>query len=664
MVYFFRMLVYVYVPLDRSIYRHSAHQKVEDILRMRRTSKLYFILTHEPIIWRRWIRRIGPNLPLPPLEWSTRWSLKNLSALEAERIVTRAISFDKAWHNVTPGFRPGNTSWMFPAHSKITALCLLPGSQYLIASVCDRTLKRFSLILFAMDHKFGGAVPLAQCKTEGKAFGLTARYMTVNGKQGILLAYLLRHWRNPEDGKLGVDINKFSGEHEIDPPYPMDYSCEMVHVPLCDLETLADSVHAPGSEEWHQLAESLPSPFGSLTRIQSDVHLGPITLGEAHHLPYISVVKRPNAIIFRSLNGGAMTTLELNDIPATAGKPHKIMSMRMLTEQNHVLVIRRVEGMEENRGQTVVESYLVPDPPVGEPTVVHSNALDRRWIPLNYDISQVYISDQYALDHSESSVDAEKDHLFRPRPLTVFCTTVNPFSIMRFTFYPKKADPRWMPPTAAKPEGWLADEPRKRKVIYTYNLRDMSVIRRSVLQPNTVVKIVPASMRPLIQIFDPEDITASPKIFHMWRWIHPDADRMEPVTPQQDLELGRGRGQALGNIGFELKNLPRLTCFAWDETIGRMCLVRKDAAHVDVVDMGMTRRLDWRHQRETLEDIRLNDPDRLPYWYGGTCLDSEDPMLSYCNARCNTISLDDKVDPEESMNKKGKQRATEDRNAH
>lgn len=155
------------------------------------------------MIWKRWLRRIGPHLPLPPLEWSTRWSIKTLSALEAERMVTRAMSFDKSWHNSRPGFRPGHELWSFPVHFRISSLCLLPGSQYLIASVCDRTLKRFSIILFTLDHKFGGAVPLAQCQTDGKAFGLTARYMTVRGNQGIVIAYLLRHWKDPEDGKRG-----------------------------------------------------------------------------------------------------------------------------------------------------------------------------------------------------------------------------------------------------------------------------------------------------------------------------------------------------------------------------------------------------------------------------------------------------------------------------
>lgn len=253
---------------------------------------------------------------------------------------------------------------------------------------------------------------------------------------------------------------------------------------------------------------------------------------------------------------------------------------------------------------------------------------------------------------------------------------------MRFTFYPKKADPRWRPPTADKPEGWLAATALKGKVIYTYNLRDMSIIRRTVFPTHTAARIIPASMRPILQIYDPEDITASPKIFHMWRWIHPDADRLDPSTPAEDLEWANRGGHTLATIGFDMGNMQRLACCAWDETIGRICMVRKDAAHVDVVDLGMTRRLgtsmvyltsgldlkadcvlssiDWRYQRQPLEVVRSNEPDKLPYWYGGTQFDSEDPLLAYCNARTDAVSLDDTVNPEERVRKgKGKQRLTE-----
>lgn len=129
--------------------------------------------------------------------------MKKLSALEAERMVTHAISFDKTWHNVQPNFRPGHQLWSFPVHFQITSLCLLPGSQYLIASVIDRTLERCKIIVFTLDHKFGGAVPLAQCTTDTKAFGITAKYLTVKGKQGIVISFLMRHWKRPEYGAHG-----------------------------------------------------------------------------------------------------------------------------------------------------------------------------------------------------------------------------------------------------------------------------------------------------------------------------------------------------------------------------------------------------------------------------------------------------------------------------
>ena len=245
--------------------------------------------------------------------------------------------------------------------------------------------------------------------------------------------------------------------------------------------------------------------------------------------------------------------------------------------------------MVEDMGQTAVELYVVPDPAIDGPSMVQLHAVDRRWIPIEYQVSTVYISDQYALESHEAKTDPDKERLFRPRPIAVFCPSTNPPGLMRFTFYPKKADPRWRPPTVARPDGWMENKPRGGNTIYVYNLREMSIIRRTVLAPGSAAKIIPASMRPILQVYDPDDITSTPKILHMWRWIHPDADRSEPPNTAQEAESDKRH--SVGHIGFETGALSRLTCCTWDETIGRMCVVRKDAAHVDVIDMGMTRRL-------------------------------------------------------------------------
>lgn len=115
----------------------------------------------------------------------------------------------------------------------------------------------------------------------------------------------------------------------------MEYSCETIHVALCDLETLADGIHAPGSEKWHQQADSLPVPFKALARIRSATRLGPITLGEAHDMPHLSVVRQPSSILFKSLNGGAMATLAPNDIPATGGRVRVTAFLYTLTFTQH-----------------------------------------------------------------------------------------------------------------------------------------------------------------------------------------------------------------------------------------------------------------------------------------------------------------------------------------
>ena len=60
--------------------------------------------------------------------------------------------------------------------------------------------------------------------------------------------------------------------------------------------------------------------------------------------------------------------------------------------------------------------------------------------------------------------------------------------------------------------------------------------------------------------------------------------------------------------------------------------------------MNHTLPTDWREEREPIEVTRSNDPDKLPYWYGGTLLDSKDPLTAYRNAKQYTILLDDPED--------------------
>lgn len=162
----------------------------------RQVSKLYYHLTHHTVIWKRLLHWSG--LPLPPLPPTSRHSLQNLTGLEAERLLTRAHSLDRIWRCHTPLFDP----WKFNAQHYIAHMVLLPGSQYLVATVSDFTRQDWSLVIYVLDSRWN-VVPIARIATGTKGYHLQAKYLTINGVHGITIAYVRRDWRKRKHGKRG-----------------------------------------------------------------------------------------------------------------------------------------------------------------------------------------------------------------------------------------------------------------------------------------------------------------------------------------------------------------------------------------------------------------------------------------------------------------------------
>ncbi|OBZ79396.1 hypothetical protein A0H81_00015 [Grifola frondosa] len=124
-----------------------SYLSVEDVLCIRMVSRLYYNLTHHPIIWKRLLR--CADVPLPPLPPTARHSYPKLTGLEAERLLTRALSVQKNWMQQEP--KPFSI-WSFNAHHVVLAMTLLPGGHHLVASVADRQRCHHSLVVFVMDE--------------------------------------------------------------------------------------------------------------------------------------------------------------------------------------------------------------------------------------------------------------------------------------------------------------------------------------------------------------------------------------------------------------------------------------------------------------------------------------------------------------------------------
>ena len=155
-------------------------------------SRLYYELTHHPVIWKRLLRRT--TVPLPPAAPSER--NKALTGLEAERLLVRAHSLELNWKRRNPRTL---RAWSFESHFHATSMTLLPGGQYLVASVSNSSRSRYSVTLFSMDNNPPRA--LAAFPLETKAYDIQAKYMTIHGKPSIVFAFLQRNYHHKTDKK-------------------------------------------------------------------------------------------------------------------------------------------------------------------------------------------------------------------------------------------------------------------------------------------------------------------------------------------------------------------------------------------------------------------------------------------------------------------------------
>lgn len=274
------------------------------------------------MIWKRLLKNI--DYPLPPVPPTSRHSFAKLTGFEVERLLVRPLSLDRAWQAKIPDCYD---EWKFNAHHRIKSMVILPGGQYLIASVSDYADKYHAIMLWMLDHAYAPAVPLAKTPVSSKAYHLQAKYMTLGGRRGIAISFVCRGFKHRSDAKKGyvilcfhalssthericsVDISQYSADYDVDPPYPLVYECTVLHAPLAALESIGDPRFVPGTQAFIDHAKTQPPPFRRIAMIRSTRSLGPGTMDEMWGSPYLAIVRRPNTIMFKNLDGGAVSTL-------------------------------------------------------------------------------------------------------------------------------------------------------------------------------------------------------------------------------------------------------------------------------------------------------------------------------------------------------------------
>ncbi|KAF8899288.1 hypothetical protein BD779DRAFT_1465227 [Infundibulicybe gibba] len=552
------------LSLDVHVDHIFVHLCIEDIICLRRVNKAFFLLTHEPIIWKRFLERM--NIPMPPIRPSFRYSLQ-ATDFEVEQLVTRAISLDDNWRRTYPNIF---SRQLVMAHYKILDMKLLPGGKYLVASVKDSSSYRFYLTVFALDHPKGHRA-LARFPTGAKVYNLQAKYMKFNDRQGIMVAYVRRTFKNDTP----VDPSDYSYRTTIDPPAPFCYESMCLHISLDSLELLVDPQVVPGSAEFVKRAASQPPPFLEVAYLEADLHIESLSLFDFNGMPYLAVAQQPDEVVIIDLTSNVISTMICGQYHPHVGQPHRIEAIRILPGQKDILVVRTITTSPTSKLH-LVEIFDAPEG--GGMTLRHAKDI---YTIQDKNAVSFHISD-YGIPGTTGDQPKLRHMNGPPPPISIFFRTVDPIGVAHHVIWPAHFE---IPATTTR-----AAETR-----YFYNLDHVTDQSFHVSTPH-VTHVLPGAYRALMYTISSEDRKDAPSLVSLRRYINPEIQYTDYPVPKVDTAepvTRRERHPMPWNVYSSLK-MPQhvqqvyqqggVAAITWDESIGRVCIAAEDEMKIRILD--------------------------------------------------------------------------------
>ncbi|KAF4573448.1 hypothetical protein EYR36_007963 [Pleurotus pulmonarius] len=571
------------LPFDIFLDQVFLYLHVEDILCLRRVNKMFFLLTHEPIIWKRFLQAM--TLPLPPLRPYYRYSLRS-NDFEIEQMVIRAISLDDNWRNHHTVARKHK---VIPTDRFIVEMKLLPGGKYLVASETDEEGYRYSIAVWLLDDAHGPRV-LARANMEVKVFNLQAKYTKYQGQNGIMVSAVRRKfsrktfpWLNP---------SQFAPNADIDSPVPFDYEIACFSISLDQLEMMSDADIVPGSQKYYDIMKVLAPPFRTMAFMGSSQRMEHMSLFELNEEPYIIFAQQPNRIVLKNLSTGVRSTLQCNPAHDHPDKKHSISAIKALPGQKDIFVIRTIVIPN---APPLVLVQLFDMPIAGEK--FKNNPREEAAI------DDKYLSDFVISDCNTPSLGPDHPKLRPtsgpPPPISVFARVADPNGVMHFKMWPEHIQE---PPFAGRPA----------RTTYRYAIR---LFQNQSLQltGSNKAHVLPGTDRAIIYHVPEDDRSDTPPLVNLRKYIDPGYPHPDLPAPDPDEDVGvlRSTRRRVPHRVFSTLKLPSiwsktlgkgLSAIAWDEGIGRVCITGDHDRLIRVLDFAdapQTRHLfaEWRRQQ-------------------------------------------------------------------
>ncbi|TDL19416.1 hypothetical protein BD410DRAFT_441251 [Rickenella mellea] len=411
-----RKLALDLLPADIIVDEIMSRLNMKDIGALRRVNWNLHLLTKQPAVWKRFLPQL-PRMPfpLPALPPTAKYDRHGLCALDIERLVTRAITFDNNWL----GEKCPQPYYIMPyaTYQHLLSMVLLPGSHYMVASVVDGA-GQYAVMVWAMEHpSCDGPVPLVIRYTEFKAYHLQAKYMTVSGEKGITISFLRKRHKSNTDTRDIPESLQAGGPAEPEDPYmPLKYDCTTLHITLNSLDILTDRRYKPGTKEFEHVARAQRDAIKKVSSIRTGRQLGALTLEEIDGAAYVAVVKRPDTIVLENLSTNVRTVIQCPHPQAYPNYDCQIWNLRLLPLQRQIFVIRTVT-MTPTMANDVHLLELYDIPPFGTEKRVTAN--ESRIISLE-GVTNIQMSDLLPAPEGDESIWPMLSKGRLPPPITVY----------------------------------------------------------------------------------------------------------------------------------------------------------------------------------------------------------------------------------------------------
>ncbi|KAF9270862.1 hypothetical protein L218DRAFT_849531 [Marasmius fiardii PR-910] len=593
------------LPLEILVDGVMIHLSIEDVMRMRRVDKAFFLITHEPIIWRRFLERL--NIPIPPIRPNFRYSLE-ATDFEIEQIVTRAIRTDDNWRGPTPQLLSKEIVFAF---HQVLELKLLPGGRYLVASIKDVASYRFWICIYDLESPRGlDEALVARRLVPSKAYNIHARFDMKGGYQGITIMFTISR-RGLTEYLYRQDPAEWSSETDLHPPYPLAYELVILRTALGDLERLSDPAMDHNSLAFAEMIQSLQEPLQADYIFEADAPIENASLFDENGICCASFSVQDQVII-HNLNNSEVKLQLLRD-SSFEHNEQRIRAVRVLPQQRRVLVVRTVV-LHQVVGQDshLIEVYDLPQKDDAKYVKESQKRNIRPQMPRQFEAKdRVYIEGKtvtsfHISDYPTIPRAIDLPELYERRdkaaltPISIYARTKGPHGIIHYEIFPV-LDP-------------LTDQ-------WKYALD--SVIPQTVHESEPVdTRVIPGITRSLVYTVPGHDRTSHPKLLSLRRYFNPRyaPEAYKPYAVKDQLYVPVLERERFPTPKILYRSFiacdpsyngiteSGVSAITWDEGTGRVCIAALEDMKIVVMDLGRTvvwsdrRFADWQRAVQLLRE--------------------------------------------------------------